>query len=93
MVRTSLLLLPPHVIVAWWLGVRGFSSFLDGWFLGVVAYGLVHHGLHHYKLPFAWFKHLQSEHFIHHALLETNFGVTMRFWDRVFGTEFKKAPR
>jgi 4-hydroxysphinganine ceramide fatty acyl 2-hydroxylase len=53
----------------------------------------MHHSLHHYRLPFAWFRHLQSEHRIHHAMPETNFGVTMRFWDKVFGTEFTKAPR
>lgn len=90
---TSMLFVPPHLIIAWWFGVRGFSSVLGGWFFGFVAYGLIHHSLHHYKLPFAWFKHLQSEHRIHHALPETNFGVTMRFWDKVFGTQFKKAPR
>jgi sterol desaturase/sphingolipid hydroxylase (fatty acid hydroxylase superfamily) len=87
---TPLMFLPPQLLVAGWYGAAGFSTFLAGWFGGFVAYSFMHHSLHHYKLKYAWFRHLQSEHRIHHALPETNFGVTMRFWDRVFGTEFTK---
>jgi sterol desaturase/sphingolipid hydroxylase (fatty acid hydroxylase superfamily) len=86
---TPLLFLPPQFLAAWF-EVPYFSSFLGGWFGGFIAYSFLHHSLHHYKSRFAWFRHLQSEHRIHHALPETNFGVTMRFWDRVFGTEFTK---
>jgi sterol desaturase/sphingolipid hydroxylase (fatty acid hydroxylase superfamily) len=89
---TPLLFLPPQFVVAW-LGIPYFSSFLGGWFGGFIAYSFLHHSLHHYKSRFAWFRHLQSEHRIHHALPETNFGVTMRFWDRVFGTEFTKGGK
>ena len=87
---TPVLFLPPQLLIAGWLGVHGFSSLLAGWFGGFIAYSFVHHSLHHYKLRFAWFRHLQSQHRIHHALPETKYGVTMRFWDRVFGTEFTK---
>jgi sterol desaturase/sphingolipid hydroxylase (fatty acid hydroxylase superfamily) len=90
---TPLLFLPPQQLIAGWFAVQGFSSFLSGWFAGFIAYSFMHHSLHHYRLPFAWFRHLQSEHRIHHARPGTNFGVTMRFWDKVFGTEFTKAPR
>jgi len=86
---TPLLFLPPQFVAAWF-EVPYVSSFLGGWFGGFIAYSFLHHSLHHYKSRFAWFRHLQSEHRIHHALPETNFGVTMRFWDRVFGTEFTK---
>lgn len=90
---TPLLFIPPQAIISGWLGAPGFSSFLSGWFGGFIAYSFMHHSLHHYKLRYAWFRHLQSEHRIHHALPETNFGVTMRFWDKVFRTEFTKIPR
>jgi sterol desaturase/sphingolipid hydroxylase (fatty acid hydroxylase superfamily) len=87
---TPILFLPPQLLVAYHYGIGGFSSFLAGWFAGFIAYSFMHHSLHHYKLKFAWFRHLQSQHRIHHALPETNYGVTMRFWDRVFRTEFVK---
>jgi sterol desaturase/sphingolipid hydroxylase (fatty acid hydroxylase superfamily) len=90
---TPLLFLPPQLIVSWWFGVHGFSAYLSGWFAGFIGYSFMHHSLHHYKVKFAWFRHLQSEHRIHHALPETNFGVTMRFWDKVFGTEFTKQQK
>ena len=89
---TPILFIPLQQLVAGYFGVHGFSSFVAGWFGGFVAYSFMHHSLHHYKLPFAWYRHLQSQHRIHHALPETNFGVTVRFWDRVFGTEFTKQP-
>jgi sterol desaturase/sphingolipid hydroxylase (fatty acid hydroxylase superfamily) len=87
---TPLLFLPAQLLVSGWYEVGGFSTLLAGWFGGFIGYSFMHHSLHHYKLKYAWFRHLQSEHRIHHALPETNFGVTMRFWDRVFGTEFTK---
>lgn len=90
---TPMLFLPLQLIVSGWYGARGFSAFLAGWFAGFIAYSFMHHSLHHYKLKYGWFRHLQSEHRIHHALPETNYGVTMRFWDRVFGTEFTKGRR
>jgi sterol desaturase/sphingolipid hydroxylase (fatty acid hydroxylase superfamily) len=90
---TPLIFLPPQWLLAGWLHLAGVSSFLAGWLGGFIAYSYLHHSLHHHKLPFAWFRHLQSAHRIHHALPETNFGVTVRFWDRVFGTAFTKPPR
>lgn len=87
---TPVLFLPIQLFLGYWLGIGGFSALLAGWFGGFIAYSFMHHSLHHYKLKYAWFRHLQSQHRIHHALPETNFGVTMRFWDRVFGTEFTK---
>ena len=90
---TPILFIPPQVLVAYYFAVGGFSTFLAGWFAGFVAYSFLHHSLHRYNVRFAWYRHLQSQHRIHHAFPETNFGVTMRYWDRVFGTEFKKERR
>ena len=90
---TPLIFLPVQLLIAGLFGVRGVSTLFSGWFVGFVAYGLMHHSLHHYKLPFAWYRHLQSQHRIHHAFPETNYGVTMRYWDRLFGTEFTKPAR
>jgi sterol desaturase/sphingolipid hydroxylase (fatty acid hydroxylase superfamily) len=90
---TPLVFLPPQQLIANYYGYRGPSAFLAGFFLGFIAYSFMHHSLHHYRLKFAWYRHLQSEHRIHHAFPESNFGVTMRFWDRVFGTVFTKESR
>lgn len=88
-----LLFLPIHQVFANFLHLRGFSAFLAGWFGGYILYGFTHHSLHHYKLPFAWYRHMQSEHRIHHALPDSNYGVTTRLWDKVFRTEFRKPVR
>jgi sterol desaturase/sphingolipid hydroxylase (fatty acid hydroxylase superfamily) len=90
---TPLLFVPVQLVLAEFLGLRGVSTLLSGWFVGFVAYGLMHHSLHHYKLPFVWYRRLAAQHRIHHAFPETNYGVTMRYWDRVFGTQFTKPVR
>jgi sterol desaturase/sphingolipid hydroxylase (fatty acid hydroxylase superfamily) len=87
---TPMLFLPPQLFIAGYYGYHGFSSTLAGFFAGFIGYSFMHHSLHHYKLKYQWFRHLQSQHRIHHALPETNYGVTMRFWDKIFGTEFVK---
>ena len=35
---------------------------------------------------FAWFRHHQELHFVHHRHANTNFGVIHFFWDRILGT-------
>ncbi|KAI1417982.1 inositolphosphorylceramide-B C-26 hydroxylase [Hypoxylon sp. FL1857] len=58
-----------------------------GGIFGYVCYDLTHYFLHHQNLPL-WYKELKKYHLAHHFLdYELGFGVTSRFWDRVFGTE------
>ncbi|HEU4989457.1 MAG TPA: sterol desaturase family protein [Gemmatimonadaceae bacterium] len=87
---TPALFLPLQQLVSTELGVHGFSALLAGWFAGFIGYSFFHHALHHYRLPYGWFRHLQSQHRIHHAIPDVNYGVTVRFWDRVFRTAFTK---
>jgi len=35
---------------------------------------------------FAWFRHHQELHFVHHRHANSNFGVIHFFWDRILGT-------
>jgi len=35
---------------------------------------------------FAWFRHQQELHFVHHRHANSNFGVIHFFWDRILGT-------
>lgn len=58
-----------------------------GGIFGYVCYDLTHYFLHHQNLPL-WYKQLKKYHLQHHFLdYENGFGVTSRFWDRIFGTE------
>ncbi len=85
------------VFATWYvIGVRlGFplyAGLLSGWLAGFVWYSWVHHTHHHYQFDSVWFRRLKAYHRIHHHFPEYNYGVTMRFWDLVFGTKFQKAP-
>lgn len=61
------------------------SAFAGG-HLGYIIYDVTHYVLHHAKLP-AYFQELKKYHLEHHYKnYELGFGVTSKFWDRVFGT-------
>ena len=68
-----------------------FSAVLSGWLFGFVFYSLVHHSHHHWNVTNTWFRRLKAFHKIHHHFPETNYGVTMRFWDHFFKTVYQKA--
>ncbi|KAL8833053.1 MAG: hypothetical protein Q9170_004537 [Blastenia crenularia] len=58
-----------------------------GGIFGYTLYDCTHYFLHHKKLP-GYYRQLRSYHIAHHWNdYENGFGVTSRFWDRVFGTE------
>jgi 4-hydroxysphinganine ceramide fatty acyl 2-hydroxylase len=55
--------------------------------MGYIMYDVTHYSLHHIRLP-AWLKELKTYHLDHHYKnYELGFGVTSKFWDKVFGTE------
>ena len=67
----------------------------SGGIFGYICYDLTHYFLHHRNLP-AYYRELKKYHLQHHfADFENGFGVTSRFWDKVFGTElgYVKAAR
>ncbi|KAK3314759.1 hypothetical protein B0H66DRAFT_321355 [Apodospora peruviana] len=75
-----------------WNWYVGTSVFCGGIF-GYVLYDLTHYFLHHQNLPL-WYKELKKYHLEHHFLdYENGFGVTSRFWDRVFGTELVSVKK
>ncbi|KAI9721587.1 MAG: fatty acid alpha-hydroxylase [Chrysothrix sp. TS-e1954] len=58
-----------------------------GGIFGYICYDLTHYFLHHKNLPMHY-RELKKYHLQHHfADYENGFGVTSRFWDRVFKTE------
>ena len=61
-------------------------AFFPGFFLGYLMYSFVHRATHVYKPP-KMLKHLWAHHSLHHYKYPNRcFGVSNRFWDRVFGT-------
>ncbi|GBF64850.1 ceramide very long chain fatty acid hydroxylase [Trichophyton mentagrophytes] len=67
----------------WYAATLVFS----GGIFGYICYDLTHYFLHHRNLPY-YYKELKKYHLQHHfADYENGFGVTSRFWDKVFGTE------
>src|SRR6266849_4802222 len=64
------------------------------WFLAAfTVHGVLHHSHHHWGRRAVWCRSLRVHHRIHHRLPSTNFGVTTRFWDDIFGTMYRKPWR
>jgi len=69
------------------------ASVMCGGVFGYVCYDLTHYFLHHKTLPAYW-KELKKYHLQHHYMdYENGFGVTSRFWDRIFGTQLAPPPK
>ena len=73
------------------LAVGAVSAYVGGWLSGFFYYYSFHHLLHHTSLKNGWYRKLRAHHKIHHQIPESNFGVTNRLWDEVFGTTYRKA--
>jgi sterol desaturase/sphingolipid hydroxylase (fatty acid hydroxylase superfamily) len=65
-------------------------SFIAAFITGYTVYGVTHHILHHHNIGGRWLRKLRIHHYIHHRFSDVNFGVTNRFWDKVFGTTFDR---
>ncbi|OYT87417.1 MAG: hypothetical protein CFE46_09575 [Burkholderiales bacterium PBB6] len=92
---------------AWWLLGRWPACALSfGLVTGYLGYGLAHHATHH-RVPWlsprnAWLARRRRSHALHHAhhghavmfpeAGSRHFGVTLDFWDQVFGTATAPAP-
>lgn len=62
------------------------NGVISGAFAMYVCYDCMHYALHHTKLP-DYIRQMKSHHMTHHwADPDKYFGVTSRFWDKVFGT-------
>ena len=69
------------------------SSFV-GFLTGYVAYGAIHHAVHHAEGQGLLLRHFKRLHAIHHhGSSVRNFGVLTSFWDRVFGTYSGRVTR
>ncbi|MDW5290019.1 sterol desaturase family protein [Formosa sp. PL04] len=74
-------------VVFWLLGITTLVyGFFPGFFSGYLMYSFVHRATHVNRPP-KRFKKLWLHHSLHHYKYPNKaFGVSNRFWDRVFGT-------
>ena len=80
---TSIALLPATLLAGLWLALPWFAGFLTGY----LAFGAIHHIVHHSESQHVVIRHFKRMHARHHHGTEQqNFGVLTSFWDRVFGT-------
>lgn len=82
---------PAVTVVAYillWL-VFGFngSAFFAGFSTAYVVYSVLHTMFHYATIrPGHWLHGLKRHHATHHVFGNVDFGVTTKFWDRLFGT-------
>ena len=63
-----------------------------GFFLGYLAYDMVHYYLHHFRPRGRLGRMLRERHMRHHFQDETRvFGISAPYWDEVFGTSSRGA--
>ncbi len=74
--------LPATLLGGLWMG----SGVALGVVTGYFAYGVVHHGVHHWRAKGVWMRRCKRQHAIHHLNPRINYGVTMLRWDRAFGS-------
>lgn len=88
---TSAVMYSLWFIFGYLLALGSASSYVSGWLTGFFFYYTFHHVIHHQFNPkSSWYRKLRAHHKIHHQIPESNFGVTNRFWDQVFGTAYRK---
>lgn len=69
------------------------QAIFAGAHMGYVFYDCTHYFIHHKQLP-DFMKETKKNHIDHHYKdYEMGFGVTSKFWDRVFGTELMDTSR
>lgn len=94
LIRTPTILSASLILTLIFLPILFFSNNLWracaltlGLLLGYLMYTITHHAIHHWKTDNAWLKRRQHWHGLHHDLDEPGrYGVTSKFWDRVFGS-------
>jgi 4-hydroxysphinganine ceramide fatty acyl 2-hydroxylase len=88
---TSGLMYSLWFVFGYLLAIGAASSYVSGWLSGFFFYYSFHHIHHHFNLKGSWYRKIRAHHKIHHQIPESNFGVTNRFWDQVFGTTYRKT--
>lgn len=73
---------------AWaWGGLWRAAALTLGVVAGYLAYAVMHHGMHHWRVGHGWLGERKRWHALHHHAPQQHcYGVSSGFWDRVFCT-------
>ncbi len=71
-----------------WFSKESVGVVMGSFWLGYIGYCLVHHSVHHWNFNNSIFKELRRHHLVHHVHADYNLGITTKFWDKVFRTEW-----
>jgi cyclopropane-fatty-acyl-phospholipid synthase len=77
-----LVFVPACALTDFWKG----SGLTLGVLIGYLAFGSIHHAVHHWRPRTPWLKRRKQLHALHHRLGDRHFGVSTSFWDRIFRT-------
>jgi sterol desaturase/sphingolipid hydroxylase (fatty acid hydroxylase superfamily) len=71
------------------LGRELVAPFFVGFISGYLFYDMTHYAIHHYNFKSKFWLDLKNHHMLHHySDMRNGFGVSSKFWDRVFRTMF-----
>ena len=66
------------------------APFFSGFVLGYLFYDMTHYAIHHLYFKNGLWMKIKKHHMVHHFRDHDNgYGVSSKFWDIVFGTDFK----
>ncbi len=72
------------------IGEAYVAPFFSGFVMGYLFYDLSHYAIHHFSFNNGFWNKIKQHHMIHHYRDHDNgYGVSSKFWDLIFRTDFK----
>jgi sterol desaturase/sphingolipid hydroxylase (fatty acid hydroxylase superfamily) len=98
---TKRLVMPPSVslplaalfffLFLFTLGSVTVNPFFAGFLIGYLFYDITHYAIHHFNMKNKFWLAIKNHHMIHHYKHDNlGFGVSIPFWDHIFGTTYPK---
>ncbi|MBS1646343.1 MAG: sterol desaturase family protein [Bacteroidetes bacterium] len=67
------------------------APFFTGFVIGYLIYDMTHYAIHHFQFKNAFWQQIKKHHMVHHYVDDDNgYGVSSKFWDIIFRTDFKQ---
>ena len=76
------------------IGEARVAPFFSGFVLGYLFYDMTHYAIHHFYFKNGLWMKIKKHHMVHHYRDHDNgYGVSSKFWDIIFGTDFKEPKQ